>query len=237
MINDFIPLFYGVRLLSLILSLGIAGLVLRKRSDYILNKLISASFLLFAFGYTIEAMTFLLGNTIQNNSSYFMAIIVFLVTTAIYLIFLVSYSLMKGEESVTDIKLLFWTYTPFIALWFLALATNSFRYKEVTDNANTYWLFEPNPLGTISVVLPAFIYLLMALYYLMKLYRVSNIEMKPSIRQFTFGVTFAILFGILIVVSSNLLSQTDEIQFLNQSLRPLGVAIGGIFIARSFLKN
>lgn len=237
MIIDLIPLFYSVRLLSLILSLSIAFLVLRKHSDYVLNRLISVSFLLFAFGYTVEALTFFFGNIIQNNSSYLMAVIVLLVTTAIYLIFLVSYSLMKGEENVKDMKLLAWTYLPFIVLWLIALTTNSFRFKEVTDNANTYWLFEPNPLGTIAVVFPAFIYLLISLYYLIKLYKVSSVEMKPSIRQFTFGVSFAILFGILIVVSASFLSQTDEIQFFNQSLRPLGVAIGGIFIARSFLKS
>lgn len=237
MIADVIPLFYLVRVVCLILCLGIALLVYNKRRDYVLNKIISSSFLLFAIGYSIEGFSFFFSDTLQENSSYLMALIVLTVTTAIYLIFLVAYSLVYGEENIKNKKLIGWSYIPFIFLWFLALVTGSFNFKQITENSTNYWLFEPNPLGTIAVVLSAFIYLILAFYFLIKVYRVSTPEMKPVLSQFTFGVTFAILFGILIVILATVFSQTDEIQFINQSLRPVGVAVGGIFIARSFLKN
>ena len=237
MIGDYILLYNLVRIVSILLCLLIALLVLRKKSDYILNKLISLSFFLFSLGFSFEILTRVLSNDLKENSSYLMALIVLIITTAIYLIFTVSYALLKGEERIKRGKFLLFSYGPFILLWALALSTNSFNFKSVVEKTATYWLFEPNPIGAVTVLLPTTIYLILSDYYLIKLYAVSTPEVRPMIKQFTFGVSFAIVFGLILVFFSMVLSQTDEIQFISQTFRPVGITFGGIFISSSFLRN
>lgn len=237
MISDFILLYQMTRVVSIILSVAIAYLVLRKKSDYILNKLIAASFILFAIGFSIDLLLIFISSTLQQNSSYIMALIVLVITTAIYLIFLVAFSLLKGEESIKNVKFLVFTYGPFLLLWLLTLSMNAFNFKAYVENTITYWLFDPNPLGGMVVILPTTIYLLFADFYLFRLYRVSPPEVKGMLKHFTFGVTFAVIFGLVISLFAIILSQNSEIQFIGQTFRPIGIAIGGIFIALSFLES
>ena len=87
MIANIVPLFYAIRIVSLFLCLAIALLALRKCSDSVLNKLISCSFVLFATGYSIEAVNFMVSSELQENASFMMALIVLVITTSIYLLF------------------------------------------------------------------------------------------------------------------------------------------------------
>ena len=237
MINDYLFLYQIIRIVSILLTFLIAFLVLKKRSDYVLNKLISLSFLLFSLGFAIELITILVSSDLKEETSYLMACIVLFITSAIYIIFIVSYALMSGENAIKQPKFILISYGPFIVLWLGAIFTNSFIFREVIQNSSSYWLFEPNPIGTVTVLAPTTIYLLLAVYNLLRVYRISPSDVRPMVRQFTFGVTFAVCFGLIIAFSVFILNQSDEVQFIGQTFRPLGIVIGGLFIANSFLQS
>ena len=228
-------MFIGIKLISLLIILLLNIQMIKNDKTYILNQLLFISFCLLIVSNLSELLAFLISPTNTTLDRTIYVIFILTLTTAITVIFFVSYGLSSGPEHLNNIYKMVVFSIPLLISWVLALVV-PFNLQTIDINGVSYQITPQSGIIAISTVSISIFYFILSLFYLTKTYRHTAGITRTRLKYFITGliiISIIVLSSVILVV---VFRSNSDLEFYSQMIRPLGVIIGGAIIGLGFIK-
>ena len=229
-------MFIGIKLISLLIILLLNIQMIKNDKTYILNQLLFISFCLLIVSNLSELLAFLISPTNTTLDRTIYVIFILTLTTAITVIFFVSYGLSSGPEHLNNIYKMVVFSIPLLISWVLALVV-PFNLQTIDINGVSYQITPQSGIIAISTVSFSIFYFILSLFYLTKTYRHTAGITRTRLKYFITGliiISIIVLSSVMLVV---VFRSNSDLEFYSQMIRPLGVIIGGTIIGLGFIKT
>ena len=228
-------MFIGIKLISLLIILLLNIQMIKNDKTYILNQLLFISFCLLIVSNLSELLAFLISPTNTTLDRAIYVIFILTLTTAITVIFFVSYGLSSGPERLNNIYKMVVFSIPLLISWVLALVV-PFNLQTIDIDGVSYQITPQSGIIAISTVSISIFYFILSLFYLTKTYRHTAGITRTRLKYFITGliiISIIVLSSVILVV---VFRSNSDLEFYSQMIRPLGVIIGGAIIGLGFIK-
>ena len=232
----FSDIFIGVRLISVCIIVLLNIRIIKNDKTYILNQLLFISICLVIIANLSDLFAFLISPINLNIDKIFYLLFNLTITTAIALIFLVSYGLSSGLENLKNIYKIFVFLLPLFVSWFIAIII-PINVQTINIGGISYQVPQQYGIIAFSAISVAVFYFMLSLFYLTKTYHNTDGITRIRLKYFISGFIILIVIGTVSVTLTIVLKSSTVLDFFSQMSRPLGIIIGGTVIGLGLIKT